>query len=210
MECSICYCKLTIDNILRSKCNHLFCGNCFWKWTEEHNNCPMCRAKIIKENENLKAEEDNIRNNIFQLMERETTLYTTITGLENDLYELEDTLFEIDTFKKKPEAYMKKYMEKRDKRLLDIEKKSKTQMDDVLSQLKTYNTFYDNNEQIFLQIKFEKENMELDRELSEMDWDNLLVRLDTTGEIYNTPSPRSALQSPPPIIRNNRTRIVHI
>ena len=47
MECSVCYTDLTVKNIVNTKCNHLFCKECFWKWADEKNSCPMCRTNII-------------------------------------------------------------------------------------------------------------------------------------------------------------------
>ena len=52
MECSVCYCVLTLKNIVNTECNHVYCKDCFWKWTKENNNCPMCRTPICRPPEN--------------------------------------------------------------------------------------------------------------------------------------------------------------
>ena len=47
-ECSICLNK--INNIVKTKCNHLFCKSCLEKWLDEklipnEHNCPLCRKE---------------------------------------------------------------------------------------------------------------------------------------------------------------------
>ena len=84
MECSVCYVDLNVKNIVNTKCNHIFCKECFWKWTNENNNCPMCRQNIISQTKML-LEKENIRNNIFSLMQEETKYYDTISCLQNEL-----------------------------------------------------------------------------------------------------------------------------
>ena len=59
-------------------------------------------------------EKENIRNNIFSLMQEETKYYDTISCLQNDLYELEDKIFELSKFKKNPDKYMNEFLKKRD------------------------------------------------------------------------------------------------
>ena len=112
MECSVCYVDLNVKNIVNTKCNHIFCKECFWKWTNENNNCPMCRQNIISQTKML-LEKENIRNNIFSLMQEETKYYDTISCLQNDLYELEDKIFELSKFKKNPDKYMNEFLKKR-------------------------------------------------------------------------------------------------
>ena len=47
MECSICYCELTLKNIVNTRCSHTFCSSCFWKWVGNNNTCPMCRSGVV-------------------------------------------------------------------------------------------------------------------------------------------------------------------
>ena len=48
LECSICY--ESIEKLLKTTCNHIFCGRCINSWLEKHNTCPYCREEIYKEN----------------------------------------------------------------------------------------------------------------------------------------------------------------
>jgi len=203
MECSVCYTDLTVKNIVNTKCNHLFCKECFWKWADENNSCPMCRTNIISQTK-MRIEEENIRNNIYSLMEEETKYYDTISCLQNDLYELEDKIFELTKFKKNPDKYMKEFMKKREKWINEKKEETRKQKDKVISQLDVYNALYTNSKEVLSQIKFEvNNNYDFDTELYTI-FDSPLLGLGEINEILRTPSPRNEMQSPPPIIRNSR------
>lgn len=209
MECSVCYVDLTVKNIVNTKCNHIFCQECFWKWADENNSCPMCRGTIISKSKIMK-EEEQIRNNIYSLMLEETQYYDSLSYLQNELYELENKIFELSKFKKHPEKYMNEYMKKRDEWIKEVKEKTKKQKEDVITQIKMYNVLYDNYKEVLNQINFENENgpidIELDIELNSILNEPLFeIGLNSMDEIIRTPSPRSVLQSPPPLIRmNNR------
>ena len=203
MECSVCYTDLTVKNIVNTKCNHLFCKECFWKWADENNSCPMCRTNIISQTK-MRMEEENIRNNIYSLMEEETKYYDTISCLQNDLYELEDKIFELTKFKKNPDKYMKDFMKKREKWINEKKEETRKQKDKVISQLDVYNALYTNSKEVLSQIKFEvNNNYDFDTELDTI-FDRPLLGLGEINEILRTQSPRSEMQSPPPIIRSSR------
>lgn len=203
MECSVCYTDLTVKNIVNTKCNHLFCKECFWKWADENNSCPMCRKNIISQTK-MRMEEENIRNNIYSLMEEETKYYDTISCLQNDLYELEDKIFELTKFKKNPDKYMKDFMKKREKWINEKKEETRKQKDKVISQLDVYNALYTNSKEVLSQIKFEvNNNYDFDTELYTI-LDRPLLGLGEINEILRTPSPRNEMQSPPPIIRSSR------
>lgn len=203
MECSVCYTDLTVKNIVNTKCNHLFCKECFWKWADENNSCPMCRKNIISQTK-MRIEEENIRNNIYSLMEEETKYYDTISCLQNDLYELEDKIFELTKFKKNPDKYMNEFMKKREKWINEKKEETRKQKDKVISQLDVYNALYTNSKEVLSQIKFEVNNYyDFDTELDTI-FDRPLLGLGEINEILRTPSPRNEMQSPPPIIRNSR------
>ena len=203
MECSVCYTDLTVKNIVNTKFNHLFCKECFWKWADENNSCPMCRTNIISQTK-MRIEEENIRNNIYSLMEEETKYYDTISCLQNDLYELEDKIFELTKFKKNPDKYMKDFMKKREKWINEKKEETRKQKDKVISQLDVYNALYTNSKEVLSQIKFEvNNNYDFDTELYTI-FDSPLLGLGEINEILRTPSPRNEMQSPPPIIRNSR------
>jgi len=190
MECSVCYTDLTLKNIVNTKCNHLFCKECFWKWADENNSCPMCRKNIISQTK--------------MMMEEETKYYDTISCLQNDLYELEDKIFELTKFKKNPDKYMKEFMKKREKWINEKKEETRKKKDMVISQLDVYNALYTNSKEVLSQIKFEVNNYyDFDTELDTI-FDRPLLGLGEINEILRTPSPRSYMQSPPPIIRSSR------
>jgi hypothetical protein len=206
MECSVCYCVLTLKNIVNTECNHVYCKDCFWKWTKENNNCPMCRTTIVSyNNERVALDEqiDHLTGSIYLLMDEETQYYNSIAFLENEKRELEEDIFKLKSFKRDPEGEMKKYMEKRKEQFksmkTDIEMKKKG----VVKQLEGYNMLYSNShnnsfnyKQVLNQIQYEKENNIVDTELEDV----VEMLLDIDFE-YTTPTPRNEAQSPPPIIR---------
>ena len=206
MECSVCYTDLTVKNIVNTKCDHLFCKKCFWKWADQNNSCPMCRKNIISQTK-MMMEEENIRNNIYSLMQEETKYYDTISCLQNDLYELEDKIFELSKFKKNPDKYMKEFMKKRETWINKQKEETRKKKDMVISQLDVYNALYTNSKEVLSQIKFEVNNYyDFDTELDTI-FDRPLLgvgEINEISEILRTPSPRSEMQSPPPIIRSSR------
>lgn len=46
-SCSVCYKDLTVNNIVNTMCNHVYCKTCFFKWMKQGYNCPMCRRNFI-------------------------------------------------------------------------------------------------------------------------------------------------------------------
>lgn len=42
-ECSICYNKFGIDNIVNTDCGHTFCSECFFRWMKGNVTCALCR-----------------------------------------------------------------------------------------------------------------------------------------------------------------------
>ena len=201
MECSVCYTDLTVKNIVNTKCDHLFCKNCFWKWADENNSCPMCRKNIISQTK-MMLEEESIRNNIFSLMEEETKYYDSISYLQHELYELEDNIFELRKFRKNPEKYMNEFMKKRKVWIENVKKEIRKKKDSVIVQLNLYNTLYSNNREILSQIKFEKENVTTDIEVESIINESILdFEMHYRDQVLVTPPPRSEMQSPPPLIR---------
>jgi len=45
-DCSVCY--ESPDDILKTRCGHVFCKTCLMRWTTTDITCPMCR-KIISQ-----------------------------------------------------------------------------------------------------------------------------------------------------------------
>jgi len=60
-ECSVCYIKLNVNNIVNTVCRHNYCTKCFFRWMKSHSNCPMCRRNFVSittwyENQDVNAE----------------------------------------------------------------------------------------------------------------------------------------------------------
>jgi hypothetical protein len=54
LECNICYTRLNIlDDCVNTKCEHVFCINCFGKWARISSSCAVCRRKIISDSNTL-------------------------------------------------------------------------------------------------------------------------------------------------------------
>ena len=50
-KCPICYIHITNKKgFVKTNCYHVFCYNCFTKWTYDKNTCPLCRKVIKKPN----------------------------------------------------------------------------------------------------------------------------------------------------------------
>ena len=81
-ECSICYGKLNINNIVNTTCSHVYCKKCFFRWMKSQSNCPMCRRNFVSittwyQNQDVNAEIDeltllseNIQNNVVRMRRR--------------------------------------------------------------------------------------------------------------------------------------------
>ena len=55
--CNICQKTIDVKEMLKTSCNHEFCGECFFKWLKEKPNCPLCRTQFTKpRNEELTEE----------------------------------------------------------------------------------------------------------------------------------------------------------
>jgi len=50
-DCPICMDELGVTDICTTKCGHKFCSSCFVKSVMRKNNCPMCRAPLIDDDE---------------------------------------------------------------------------------------------------------------------------------------------------------------
>ena len=62
-ECSICYEKLENKNYSVTKCNHIFCNDCFLESLIRNKTCPCCRTEIfdVKKNKKIMSVQDNLR-----------------------------------------------------------------------------------------------------------------------------------------------------
>lgn len=194
MECSICYCELTLQNTVNTRCSHTFCSECFWKWASNNNTCPMCRSGVVTNN-SLNKEESSLRASIFELTQEETNLYDNIDYLRFEERQLERDVFQLKKFRKDPCNQMKAYMKKRKENFKIKEKRAKEQKTNVLLQLDTYSKFYNNSREILCQINWEKEHDQMDLELLNFNFEPIETNLE---EGYITPPLRLEAQSPPP------------
>lgn len=65
-KCTVCYEVLTIDNIVNTQCNHLYCWECFFKWIKTNPTCPYCRCDFLSEeawyqNRDIETDATNMR-----------------------------------------------------------------------------------------------------------------------------------------------------
>jgi len=44
-ECSCNICYEINEQMITTRCNHLFCNDCLTTWTQNNNTCPMCRQE---------------------------------------------------------------------------------------------------------------------------------------------------------------------
>ena len=86
MKCPICNDDLKLENCVNTECGHSFCNTCFWKWTKEHNTCPLCRSSILANSEELK-EQMYIR----KMLEQRSELSGQIQYFEKNLIKIDIT-----------------------------------------------------------------------------------------------------------------------
>jgi len=58
-ECSICYNKFDIDNIVNTTCKHIYCKSCFFRWMKNNVTCAMCRNNFTSWRRHSKDEINN-------------------------------------------------------------------------------------------------------------------------------------------------------
>lgn len=209
MQCPVCYEEITLKNIVNTKCNHSYCSDCFWKWANTKNNCPVCREPILKECHDynkLVMTHDELRNNITLMMDEEWQYNNSISFLEHEKDELEKDVFKLQCFKRHPEKYMKEYMEKREIQFKNVRNNAEIHKRLLIEQLNGYYMLYDNYNEVLNQLRNEKENDDFDMELEGLDLAIDLLDIDSIEPFdfeFATPPPtlRSDIQSPPPLLR---------
>ena len=67
--CIICYSKE--KKIIKLKCNHILCSDCYHKWCKIKETCPMCRRKMF----NTPAEDPDFENLLRSLYDNRTFLF---------------------------------------------------------------------------------------------------------------------------------------
>ena len=46
MECPLCYERFESDDVVNTKCKHVFCRPCFFKWRKYDERCALCRDEM--------------------------------------------------------------------------------------------------------------------------------------------------------------------
>ena len=145
-ECPVCYGSISVKNTCcMPNCDHKMCKDCYYNWLDkqEKNTCPMCRAEVFKNNNDIKekretlqhqvndlegsvsillSERKNLRKSIIQADKSRIELVDTARWLEDKCDQLEDEIFdkkqivdEITEYKRRPWNWKNK-METRQKK----------------------------------------------------------------------------------------------
>ena len=131
-ECPVCYTTITQKNTCcMPNCDHNMCKSCYYNWLDkqEKNTCPMCRAEVFKNNDQIREKKSalikgvNDLNNDLQDLQSEKekkideleVVKDDIYDAERDYWQLEDEIFdkqqileEIKVYQKDPEKWKKK------------------------------------------------------------------------------------------------------
>ena len=67
--CLICYSK--DEKLIKLKCNHILCSDCYHKWCKIKETCPMCRRKMF----NTPAEDPDFENILRSLYDNRSFLF---------------------------------------------------------------------------------------------------------------------------------------
>ena len=93
-SCGICYVDLTLDNSVKTNCNHYFCNTCFFRWIEVNATCPQCRAPIDSNtnltDDQLDREMSDVYMHYHHLLQRQCALLEAERKKIMDLHKLED------------------------------------------------------------------------------------------------------------------------
>jgi SNF2 family DNA or RNA helicase len=80
-NCSICMDLMT--NPIFIECTHVFCGKCLIKWLHNNRNCPICRLNIPTADKLIAIVNDNKKDIIEDLLNKEDTLLKIINSKPN-------------------------------------------------------------------------------------------------------------------------------
>ena len=131
-ECPVCYTTITQKNTCcMPNCDHNMCKSCYYNWLDkqEKNSCPMCRAEVFKNNDQIREKKSLLINHINDLnndlqdlqyekkqkIEELEVVKDDIYDAERHFWQLEDEIFdkqqildEIKEYQKDPEKWKKK------------------------------------------------------------------------------------------------------
>jgi hypothetical protein len=72
-ECPVCYDSISVKNTCcMPNCDHKMCKNCYYKWMDEQekNTCPMCRAEVFKNNNDIKTKREALQHSVNSLLDQ--------------------------------------------------------------------------------------------------------------------------------------------
>ena len=117
-ECPVCYGSISVKNTCcMPNCDHKMCKNCYYNWLDkqEKNSCPMCRAEVFKNNDdirdkreilqhqvndligkiqNLNWDRQDLRKSIMRAHKDKDELFEDVMRLENKYEQLDDEIFD--------------------------------------------------------------------------------------------------------------------
>ena len=117
-ECPVCYGSISVKNTCcMPNCDHKMCKNCYYNWLDqqEKNTCPMCRAEVFKNNDeiitkretlqhqvndligniqNLNWDRRELRKSIMRAHKEEQEMRDSVMWLENKYEQLDNEIFD--------------------------------------------------------------------------------------------------------------------
>ena len=70
-ECPVCYGSISVKNTCcMPNCDHKMCKNCYYNWLDqqEKNTCPMCRAEVFKNNDDIIIKRETLQHQVNDLI----------------------------------------------------------------------------------------------------------------------------------------------
>jgi hypothetical protein len=70
-ECPVCYGSISVKNTCcMPNCDHKMCKNCYYNWLDqqEKNTCPMCRAEVFKNNDEIITKRETLQHQVNDLI----------------------------------------------------------------------------------------------------------------------------------------------
>ena len=117
-ECPVCYGSISVKNTCcMPNCDHKMCKNCYYNWLDqqEKNTCPMCRAEVFKNNDeiitkretlqhqvndligniqNLKWDRRDLRKSMTAMLKEQQEMRDSVMWLENKYEQLDNEIFD--------------------------------------------------------------------------------------------------------------------
>ncbi len=155
-NCTICQEPVKEADSVKTECGHHFCMDCFWPWCKTSNQCPNCRADLMKKDRkaelnllDLLDRRAEIRKEVQEMYEElddrreELKLQRMIQNIEKNTLQLlrskivddKDILDEIEMYKRNPKKAMKMFDCRQEKLGKRIYNKTKQLQQQVMREL---------------------------------------------------------------------------